>query len=94
MEIPPFVPVEKRGLLADVAGELSRVSGVRAVVLGGSYARGTHHAASDLDIGIYYFEGAPFEIEAIRGVGEMELLWKDVVNHGGGEYRSRYMIRE
>ncbi len=70
MQIPPSVPDEKRGLLASVVGELSRVSGVRAVVLGGSYARGTHHAASDLDIGIYYFEHEPFEIAAIRGVAE------------------------
>ena len=41
---------------------------VAAIVLGGSYARGTHHANSDLDLGIYYSEAAPFAIEEIRQV--------------------------
>jgi hypothetical protein len=47
---------------------LSSLAGVVAVVLGGSYARGTHHANSDLDLGVYYSESAPFSVEEIRGV--------------------------
>lgn len=37
-----------------MADDLSRVSGVRAVSLGGSRARGTHRPDSDVDIGVYY----------------------------------------
>ncbi|MCB0120839.1 MAG: nucleotidyltransferase domain-containing protein, partial [Caldilineaceae bacterium] len=39
-----------------------------AIVLGGSYAGRTHHATSDLDVGLYYRETAPFDIEAIRAI--------------------------
>jgi hypothetical protein len=41
-----------------------------AVVLGGSYASHTQHAASDLDIGLYYHETAPFAIADIRRAAE------------------------
>ncbi len=41
-------------LLQVVVGEVKNVAGVKAIVLGGSRARGTHHAASDVDLGIYY----------------------------------------
>ena len=37
-----------------VAGELMQVTGVQAVVLGGSHCTGTATQASDLDIGVYY----------------------------------------
>jgi hypothetical protein len=68
MDIPVSVPPDRRALLEQLALELSRVEGVRAVVLGGSYARGSQHAGSDLDVGIYYFERVPFEIDAIRRI--------------------------
>jgi hypothetical protein len=45
---------------------LSRVAGLAAVVLGGSYAQGTHRPGSDIDLGLYYYEQAPFAIAAIR----------------------------
>ncbi len=40
--------------LADLALRLTAVGGVVGVVLGGSRARGTHTATSDVDLGIYY----------------------------------------
>lgn len=40
--------------LREVADSLTTVPGIRAVVLGGSRARGTHHAGSDVDLGLYY----------------------------------------
>ncbi len=41
-------------LLEKVAQAFAPVGGVRAIVLGGSRGRGSHHAASDYDIGLYY----------------------------------------
>lgn len=64
MQIEP----DKRKLLDKIVTLLSAVDGVRAVVLGGSYARGMQRPGSDLDIGIYYDETAPFAIADIRAV--------------------------
>jgi hypothetical protein len=47
---------------------LQQVEGMAAIVLGGSYARGTQHRGSDMDIGLYYDEAQPFEIKKIRQV--------------------------
>lgn len=43
-----------RKVLERTASGLSGVQGIQAVVLGGSRARGTHTADSDIDIGLYY----------------------------------------
>lgn len=64
------LPPQKKELLDAVVGELSGVPGVRAVVLGGSYARGTQHEGSDLDIGLYYKEASPFSLARIREIAE------------------------
>lgn len=64
------VPVPKRALLHQLVDELRQVPGMAAIVLGGSYASGTQHAASDLDVGLYYFENAPFAIPAIQQIAE------------------------
>jgi hypothetical protein len=66
--IPPNVPESKRELLSGLVELLAAVSGVRAVVLGGSYARGRERPDSDLDIGIYYENSRPFQIEEIRAI--------------------------
>jgi predicted nucleotidyltransferase len=44
-------------ILARAAARLAPVRGVRAVVLGGSRARGWHNPHSDVDIGLYYAGG-------------------------------------
>ncbi|MEV8225527.1 nucleotidyltransferase domain-containing protein [Streptomyces sp. NPDC079167] len=44
--------------VAAMASRLVQVSGVEAVALGGSRARGTHRPDSDWDLGVYY-RGAP-----------------------------------
>jgi predicted nucleotidyltransferase len=62
------IPAEKARLLDEIAAALAKVANVEAVALGGSHARGTHTPASDLDIGIFYREAAPFDIAAIRAV--------------------------
>ena len=60
------IPPEKQDLLNAVVARLSAVLGVAALALGGSYARGTHRPGSDLDVGIYYHEDRPFNIDDIR----------------------------
>lgn len=65
-----FLPKPKQHLLGTLVDRLSAIEGMVAVVLGGSYASGTFHEASDMDIGLYYEDSAPFSIEAIRAVAE------------------------
>src|SRR5258705_5783725 len=57
-------------LLNAIAFELSKIPGVIAVVLGGSYARRTARPDSDLDVGLYYSKNSPPDIEAIRRFAE------------------------
>jgi predicted nucleotidyltransferase len=64
------LPLQKRQLLQTVAEQLSQVAGMAAVVLGGSYAGGSAHEGSDLDMGLYYEEGSPFSIADIRQIAE------------------------
>jgi hypothetical protein len=64
------IPEDKRQLLDDLTKQLIGVSGVVAIALGGSYASRQHHAASDLDIGLYYFEDNPFSVTTIRSIAE------------------------
>jgi len=62
MNLPP----ENQTLLDTIVRELAGVRGVKAVVLGGSYARGTARPGSDLDVAMYYDERDPFDIDDIR----------------------------
>lgn len=55
-------------LLQHIIENLKRVQGVRAIVLGGSYAAGTQRADSDIDIGLYYDEERPLDIAHIRSI--------------------------
>jgi predicted nucleotidyltransferase len=58
------IPSNKQKLLDNITEELKLIDGVKAIVLGGSYALGS----ADLDIGIYYSEQNPFDIEKIKDV--------------------------
>lgn len=51
-------------LLQAMADDLLTVPGVRAVVLGGSRARGSHRPDSDVDLGLYY--GKDLDLEALH----------------------------
>jgi predicted nucleotidyltransferase len=57
-------------LVETLAKRLGAILGVRAVVLGGSHARGRAHAGSDIDLGVLYAEAAPFAIESVRALSE------------------------
>jgi hypothetical protein len=63
----PLSPNQTR-LVDDLAGTLAELDGVEAVVLGGSFARGRAQPGSDIDIGIYYHDANPFDVEALRAL--------------------------
>jgi hypothetical protein len=62
------LPAEKNKLLQHITQQLSSIPNMQALVLGGSYSRGTARPDSDLDIGLYYLPKKPFEIEHIRQI--------------------------
>lgn len=52
--------------LQQLADRLVEVGGVRAVLLGGSRARGDHTPESDFDLGLYYEQ--PLDLDALRAL--------------------------
>lgn len=57
---------EQRELVSALATGLGAIPGVKAIVLGGSHARGRALPGSDIDLGILYSEAAPFSIQSVR----------------------------
>lgn len=57
-----------RDLAASIAGRLIDTPGVRAVVLGGSWARGAGDESSDIDLGIYYDPDQPPDLAHLRAL--------------------------
>jgi len=55
-------------LVQDIVSDIKTVSGVKAIVLGGSRARGTNHSASDIDLGIYYDSHNPLNLTELAKV--------------------------
>ncbi len=53
-------------LIQTIVDEVKSVEGVRAIVLGGSRARGTETLSSDIDLGIYYHPGYPLNLKELR----------------------------
>lgn len=82
-------------LIQYIAAEVRTVPGVRALALGGSRARGTHNASSDIDLGIYYHSHQELDIDALAAVAakldderRTELItppggWGPWINGGG-----------
>ncbi len=64
------LPEEKEYLLRNITAGLQRIDGIKAIVLGGSYATGLATDHSDLDIGIYYSDLLPFDLTAIKWLAE------------------------
>ena len=61
---------QQRELVSSVVERLGAIQGMKAVVLGGSHARGCAKPESDIDLGLFYSEAAPFSIQAIRELAE------------------------
>lgn len=57
-------------LLLSITDQLRAISGITAVVLGGSHARGSARTGSDIDLGLFYSEASPFSIQHIRELAE------------------------
>ncbi|MCK1361923.1 nucleotidyltransferase domain-containing protein [Bradyrhizobium sp. 199] len=57
-------------LLTRLTSVLAEVPGVQAIVLGGSRARGSAHAASDYDIGLYFRTAIPLHTERLLAAAE------------------------
>ncbi len=64
------LPHAKQHLLTTLLADLTAIDNIAAVVLGGSHATGQATEKSDLDVGIYYYHKAPFEVADIRAVAE------------------------
>jgi predicted nucleotidyltransferase len=52
-------------ILQDLTADIQKVRGVSAIVVGGSRARRTHTAGSDIDLGIYYHPLQPLDLQAL-----------------------------
>jgi predicted nucleotidyltransferase len=61
---------EIRIILDKAVTALAAISGIEAVVLGGSRARGTHSSESDIDIGIYY-DNAAFDLVSLNEAAQL-----------------------
>jgi predicted nucleotidyltransferase len=61
---------EQRALVSSLAKRLETIAGIKAIVLGGSHARGRAQPGSDIDLYIFYSEADPFSIQGIRELAE------------------------
>lgn len=63
----------QRALLERIRDALAGIPGVEAVALGGSHARGAGRPDSDLDVGLYDRDAAPFDPRDVAAVaGELD----------------------
>ncbi len=64
------LPKDKHHVVSEMCNALASISGIQAICLGGSYARGTATTNSDVDIGIYYSERCPPSIDDIHSLAK------------------------
>ncbi len=60
--------MDHESLLQQLIEHLGQVRGIRAIVLGGSYASGSQRPDSDLDIGLYYEDSQMLDVAQIRSI--------------------------
>ncbi|PQP88880.1 DNA polymerase subunit beta [Paenibacillus sp. AR247] len=93
-----------QSIIHRITQDLCQVDGVRAIVLGGSRARGTHHPGSDIDIGIYYDSREGLDIKELRRIaavldddGRTDLIteiggWGPWINGGAGCKSNKFRL--
>jgi hypothetical protein len=52
----------------DIVDKLIKVVGLQAVVPGGSWASDTQRSDSDIDLGLYYSEVTPLDVDHVRKI--------------------------
>lgn len=62
--------LQQRELISLLTEQLSTINGIKAIVLGGSHARGRAKPESDIDLGLFYSEATPFSIQQLRELAE------------------------
>jgi len=76
----------QKSIVVSVVDALKPISGVQAIVLGGSYARGRARSDSDIDIGVFYSPGSAFSISELRAIASQLNDSPDPVVAGLGEW--------
>jgi len=96
--------MQAEAVIEDIVNRIKLVPGIIGIVLGGSRARGSHTAKSDIDIGIYYDHADSFDIPALQKVAsELDYThredtltavngWGPWVNGGGWLTINHYQV--
>ena len=72
-------------LIQNIVEQLIHVEGIKAIVLGGSWASGTQRPDSDIDLGLFYSEDTPLNISHVRKIAiELNDFPNPVVTELGG----------
>ena len=78
-------------LLQQLVDQLKPVHGLRAIVLGGSYASGSQRPDSDIDIGLYYDEQRPLNTVHVRSIASiLNDTPTPTVTELGGSFTGRF----
>ncbi len=87
---------EQRELVSSLTKRLRSIRGIKAVVLGGSHARGRAQPESDIDLGIYYSEADSFSVQSVRelaaAVDSVAQLLRETVDLTDSLYQPRYTL--
>lgn len=78
--------MDLNAFLQDIVGTLIEVDGLDAIVLGGSWASGTQRSDSDIDLGLYYHEDTPLDINHVRKIAHELNTFPDPVVTELGEW--------
>ena len=71
--------------IQNIVEQLRHVEGIKAIVLGGSWASGTQRPDSDIDLGLFYSEDTPLDISHIRKIAlELNDFPNPVITDLGG----------
>ena len=67
-DVLSIIPESKSQKVKELLSLLSQVKGIKAIALGGSYARGTAKPESDIDLGLYYSDKDLLDISSIKDI--------------------------